>query len=698
MTDTPARPDKLAELHARLADEVAALQTGQDWQRWLAAAARFHEYSFQNTLLIVSQRPDATSVAGYETWKALGRQVNRGEKGIAILAPVLRRRADPAETRPDPTVESPEPPEPDGGRAAGRVLAGFRVTYVWDVSQTTGPPLAEPPTPQALQGRAPDGLWDAMAGLVTGTGFTLDRGPAGGANGITDFGARTVRVRADVDDAHAVKTLAHELGHVRLHAPDGVREAAALSGGLPCRGLIEVEAESVAYLVTGTHGMDTGGYTFPYVLGWASDVPGHAPEDVVRITGERVLSAARWILSATETAVPTTEAPRPARVRERATTTPRAAESRVVTAELPASARDSLLAVHAEAAAFFRRHLDGSWVPLYLRGRGLAAALDPPWDAGHAPPGWTTLVTHLRRQGVDDDTLLASGLAIRARTGRLVDTFRERLMLPVVDDAGRVVGFVGRAHPDASTRTPRYLNSPSTALYAKGRHLFGVHAGSAALRGGALPVLVEGPLDAVAVTTALAERGVGLAVCGTALTEAHLDHLTAHVDLPRTGIAVGFDTDPAGHQAAAEAAVLFGARGVVAVGAEWADCSDPSQLLQRHGPAELTLRVLDGAVPLDDLIVDRRLARWEKYVHVAEGRVGAARAAAHLIAGLPDGAVERQSVRIASRLGLEPRVVTDEVACLRMQAQDAAPPASRGITSPSGSLYRRAASSRPRSR
>ena len=75
-----ARADKLAALHDRLAEQVAALRTGQDWQRWLTVAARFHTYSLNNTLLILAQRPDATQVAGYEAWKTLGRQVaQRGE-------------------------------------------------------------------------------------------------------------------------------------------------------------------------------------------------------------------------------------------------------------------------------------------------------------------------------------------------------------------------------------------------------------------------------------------------------------------------------------------------------------------------------------------------------------------------------------------------------------------------------------------
>ena len=86
-----ARAAKLEELHTALAEQVAALRDGQDWQRWLATAARLPHYSLNNLLLIAAQRPQATAVAGFHAWKALGRQVDKGEKGIAILAPIVRR-------------------------------------------------------------------------------------------------------------------------------------------------------------------------------------------------------------------------------------------------------------------------------------------------------------------------------------------------------------------------------------------------------------------------------------------------------------------------------------------------------------------------------------------------------------------------------------------------------------------------------
>jgi DNA primase len=147
-----ASADKLTALHGQLAEQVAALRTGEDWRRWLEVAGRFHRYSFNNTLLIGAQRPDATAVAGYEAWKAMGRQVTKGEKGVLILAPIVRRtRAEPggagedpaASTEPALSASGPAagaapsgaasgPQEEDGSRRArAGQLAGFRLAYVW---------------------------------------------------------------------------------------------------------------------------------------------------------------------------------------------------------------------------------------------------------------------------------------------------------------------------------------------------------------------------------------------------------------------------------------------------------------------------------------------------------------------------------------------------------------------------------------
>ena len=264
------RTDKLAEAHGRLTRAVEEIVSGEDWQQMLAVAARLHRYSTANVMLIRAQRPDATRVAGYRTWRSLGRQVRKGEKGIAILAPCVYR------ARPVDDADEERSPE------LARILRGFTVVHVFDQSQTEGRPIPEV-APILLEGDAPVALWECLAAQVHAAGFSLSRGDCSPANGRTDFAARTVVVAADLAPAQAAKTLAHELGHI-LMGHDGTEYATG------CRGRAEVEAESVAFLVCSTAQLPTDGYSFPYVAGWAN-----SPE-VVRATAEAVIGCARRIL------------------------------------------------------------------------------------------------------------------------------------------------------------------------------------------------------------------------------------------------------------------------------------------------------------------------------------------------------------------------------------------------------------------
>ncbi|MCR6494516.1 hypothetical protein [Cellulomonas sp. P24] len=134
-----------------------------------------------------------------------------------------------------------------------------------DLTQTDGQPLPDVAT-EPLHGPAPEHLWDHLATLANADGFGLERGPCGGANGYTSFGQRVVRVRDDVDPAQAVKTLAHELGHIRADHEHRFPDYAI---NHRCRGQAEVEAESIAYLVTASAGLESAAYSVPYVAGWA---------------------------------------------------------------------------------------------------------------------------------------------------------------------------------------------------------------------------------------------------------------------------------------------------------------------------------------------------------------------------------------------------------------------------------------------
>lgn len=286
-----ARRETIEQLHQQLADNIANLDDKDAWERWLNMASRLHRYSFGNVALVHLQNPNATMIAGYRAWLAMGHQVRRGEKAIKILGPVTRRVELVDRVTGEPIRDAYGRPQ------FVRQLTGVRPVSVFDASQVD-PPVELPPEPKLLRGEAPPGLWDSLAELVDAEGFTLTRGDCGSANGYTDFVGREIRVRDDVDDAQSVKVLAHELGHA-LNPP----ESGEVYIGA-CRGRQEVIAESVAYVVTRAHGLDSGQYTFNYVAGWASRAatPEHGIEAVVAETGARVIAAADKILAHTKPA------------------------------------------------------------------------------------------------------------------------------------------------------------------------------------------------------------------------------------------------------------------------------------------------------------------------------------------------------------------------------------------------------------
>lgn len=287
----PSTEEKLTALHTQLVDAVAELRSSDKWAQMLAVAARFTTYSPSNVLLIAVQRPDARQVAGIRTWNSLGRHVIKGEHGIAILAPCVYRTDDEAVAGKDGAKqdgEAAKETEPaNDGPMPRRELRGFRVVHVFDVSQTDGAPLPNA-APQLLTGDAPLEAWDGLVGLTLKAGYRLERRSCPtGVNGWTAPEEKIVVVDKDLEPAQATKTLAHELGHIRANHHGRFPDYAI---DRVCRGAAEVEAESIAYIVTSHLGMDPAAYSVPYVAGWADDL------DVLRHHMSTVVTAAQWIL------------------------------------------------------------------------------------------------------------------------------------------------------------------------------------------------------------------------------------------------------------------------------------------------------------------------------------------------------------------------------------------------------------------
>jgi len=271
---------------------------------------------------------------------------------------------------------------------------------------------------------------------------------------------------------------------------------------------------------------------------------------------------------------------------------------------------ERILELNRLALAYYTSRFPGSWAQDYLADRlGVDLTGDPHVHPGYAPTGWTNLVTHLRGHGATDLELTTSALATTTRTGRIIDRFRDRLVLPITrpDDRGQApLGFIGRSNPNTQARHPgpKYLNTPDTPVFHKGAQLYTVRADL--LDHGATPVLVEGPIDALAISLAGAGTYVGMAPLGTALTEEQAAQLAHHAHHQNTTPIVATDADLAGLLAAHRDYWLLTQHGLNPRTAPLRPGSDPADALALQGPHALH-QVLDNATPLADTLIHERL-------------------------------------------------------------------------------------------
>ncbi len=203
--------------------------------------------------------------------------------------------------------------------------------------------------------------------------------------------------------------------------------------------------------------------------------------------------------------------------------------------------RRDLLDVNQLALDYFRAAMPGSAAEAYLRERGLSDEVIRDWELGYAPGGWDGLLKLALTQGVRDEGLLEAGLLSENERGRRYDRFRERVMFPVRDGLGRLVGFGGRVLDDS---LPKYLNTPETPLFKKGELLYGLDKARAQIRAVGEVLVVEGYMDVLA----LHQEGFGHAVAalGANLTREQAD-LLARLDVNR--VLLAFDADEAGQKA-----------------------------------------------------------------------------------------------------------------------------------------------------
>ena len=304
--------------------------------------------------------------------------------------------------------------------------------------------------------------------------------------------------------------------------------------------------------------------------------------------------------------------------------------------------RARIVELNAQAGEFFTARYPDSWAPDYLTDRlGTDLSDDDRFTVGYAPDSWTALTTHLRRRGATDEEIVGAGLGSYASTGRVIDRFRDRLVVPIratgPEGDTEIHGFIARRNPaktDDQNAGPKYLNTSDTGLFTKGHELYGLVENADALAAGATPVLVEGPMDALAVTLAGDGAYVGVAPLGTAFTDTQADTLRPYLGTDRPGVIVATDADRAGQQAAHRAFWQLTARGDTPRHLLVAGGKDPAELLQTDGPDALKSG-LDAAEPLADTVIAARIAPWADRLDTVEGSVYAARAAAQVVAALP---------------------------------------------------------------
>jgi len=233
---------KIADAALTQLSESLKQGKSEELTRYLAMLARFHRYSFGNVMLILFQRPDATHVAGFNTWRQLGRFVKQGEKGIVIIAPMMIRKKE------DETVEAEKPTQP---------ILRFRGVHVFDVSQTDGEPL---PEPARVRGEPGEHI-DRLKAFIAERGITLDHDDVPhGAEGVSRGGR--ISVRPDLEPAAMFSVLVHELAHELLHrSQDRPKD----------KTVRETEAEAVAFVVCSAIGLTTGTAASDYIKLYQGD-------------------------------------------------------------------------------------------------------------------------------------------------------------------------------------------------------------------------------------------------------------------------------------------------------------------------------------------------------------------------------------------------------------------------------------------
>ncbi|WP_270269303.1 ArdC family protein [Enterocloster clostridioformis] len=261
MAEKKGHSDKIKELTKKLEEGIKEVFTSGRYREYLSTMQKFHSYSYNNSMLILLQKPEASYVAGYKTWETMERHVKKGEKGITIFAPCPYKVKKPVEVYDSKTGQVKRDIHGKPVTEEKEITyASFKAISIFDYSQTEGKPLPE--LAKELQGEIPDYmvLMDSIKEVAPAP-IHFDSWEQS-KKGHYDLANKEIVIKSGMSELQTVKTAIHETAHSILHKDQAhVKDSATM----------EVEAESVAFVVCQHLGLDTSDYSFGYLAGWSSN-------------------------------------------------------------------------------------------------------------------------------------------------------------------------------------------------------------------------------------------------------------------------------------------------------------------------------------------------------------------------------------------------------------------------------------------
>ena len=251
--------EKIKAALERIDKGLATINTDEDWLRFLCFQAQFYNYSFGNAMLIFSQNPNATYVKGYKAWNQLGRYVKKGSKGLAILAPCIRK----VEVFKEPENKNLYHDE-EAEKEIRKVVSGFRIAYVYDIADTDGDDSILPVLVTGLAGNSEQEkeIYERLFGVIS-KGHCVQEVSGTASKGSFNLETKVISIREDLEYLQKIKTLLHEYAHLldfQMHPEDDIS-----------RNRRELIAESVAFIVSLRLGIDTSRYSMSYIKSWLKD-------------------------------------------------------------------------------------------------------------------------------------------------------------------------------------------------------------------------------------------------------------------------------------------------------------------------------------------------------------------------------------------------------------------------------------------